>query len=224
MGTAGTEEAGRVAEGQRLAGYVVGPWQVDPRFVDGGSGSAAIVADPVRLGSMVWTSLAIAISRPSFLVAFGSERRVTSPKEPTALRNTVLLFADADAAAETARGMARNAMDAQLSITVGALIPSEPIRAISIPDHPEATGVVLTHVDGGVAVPELTAITAHGQAVLVQVVRSVEGPERAAEFASRTLEDSPHRRLRAHRPGAAGESSARPERTSGPDIGAQGGG
>lgn len=188
MGSAATEEAGRMAEGQRMAGYVVGPWQVDPRFVDGGSGSAAIVTEPNKLGSMIWVSLSVVAHPQPFLVAFSSDRRVKDPKEPTALRNTVLLFTSADAAAEAARGMVRNAMDASLNIAIGAQIPSEPIRAVSIPGHPDAAGVVLTHVDGGVTVPELAAITAHGPAVLVQVARSVEGPERAVEFASRTLD------------------------------------
>ncbi|MEB3020139.1 DUF7373 family lipoprotein [[Mycobacterium] crassicus] len=181
-----TDEAGRLAEGQRMAGYVVGPWQVDPRFVDGGAGSAAIVTEPGKLASMVWTTLAIAAGHESFLVAFGSDRR--DSKGRTALRNTALLFASTDAAASAAQAMARNAMDADMSITVGAQIPSEPIRAVPIPGYPNTSGALLVHVEGGVTVPELTAITAKGPVVLVQVASSAESPDRAADFVSRTLD------------------------------------
>lgn len=186
LGDAATDDAGRLAEGQRMAGYVVGPWQVDARFVDGGAGSAAIVTEPGKLGSMVWTTLAIAAGHERFLLAFSSDRRDSQGR--TALRNTALLFASADAAATAAQAMGRNAMDADMSITVGAQIPSEPIRAVPIPGHPDTTGVLLTHVDGGVTVPELTAITAHGPVVVVQVARSAESVEQAAGFASRTLD------------------------------------
>lgn len=188
MGVAGTEEAGRTAEGQRMAGNVVGPWQVDPRFVAGGAGAAVIVTEPKKLGPVIWPTLAVAVQHLNFLVAFTSNRHVADPKEPTALQNTVLLFSNHEAAATAARGMARNAMDAELSVAIGALIPSEPIRAVAIPGHPDTAGVVLTHVDNGVTVPELTAITAHGPFVSVQVATSSEGPERAAEFAGRTLD------------------------------------
>lgn len=187
-GTAGTEDAGRRAEGQRLAGHVVGPWQVDPRFVDGSAGPAAIVTEPKHLGAVLWPTLAAPVHGHPFLVAFSADRHVTDPGDPTALRNTVLLFATAEAATAVAEGMSQTAMDGRMSIEFYSPVPTEPVRAVPIPGHPDSTGAVLTHIVDGVEVRELTAITAHGRFVLVEVARSAEGPDRAAEFAGRALD------------------------------------
>ncbi|MGH3525557.1 MAG: DUF7373 family lipoprotein, partial [Mycobacterium sp.] len=105
LGGAGSEEAGRLVEGRRMAGHVVGPWQVDPNLISGGSAGARVITDRKQLGSVMWPAIVAAAWAQPFLVGFSSERHAPDPKEPTLLRNNVLRFANADAATAAAQGM-----------------------------------------------------------------------------------------------------------------------
>jgi hypothetical protein len=67
-------------------------------------------------------------------------------------------------------------------------IPSEPIRPIPIPGHPELMGTLLTFRDGDKTVQEVSLISAHGPFVLVQVARAADGPEHAAALDGRALD------------------------------------
>ncbi len=104
------------------------------------------------------------------------------------LRNAVLRFADPASAATAAQGMHARAMDMPRVPDVTPIV-TEPERAIPIPGHSNATGALLTFQEGGSqTVRELTALTAHGPYVLVQVARCATGPECEAPLAARTLD------------------------------------
>ncbi|MGH3524253.1 MAG: DUF7373 family lipoprotein, partial [Mycobacterium sp.] len=54
LGNAGSEEAGRLAEGRRMANYVVGPWQAEPGMTDSRRTGAIVIGQKNQLGAIVW--------------------------------------------------------------------------------------------------------------------------------------------------------------------------
>ncbi|HEU0191493.1 MAG TPA: hypothetical protein VFR17_09505 [Mycobacterium sp.] len=187
LGVAGSDQVGRLAEGRRMADYVVGPWQVDPALIGGGSSEVHIVTDRMQLGTLLWPAITAPAYNQPFLVAFSSQRDAAAD-DATSLRNIVLRFAGEQAAATTARGISAAAMTMPVMLNSGSPIPAEPIRAVPIPGHPGVSGALLTHLDGDRSVQELTAASARGPFVLVQVARSAGGPDGAAALAGRALD------------------------------------
>jgi hypothetical protein len=188
LGDAGSDEAGRLVEGRRMADYVVGPWQADPGLTDGSRTGALVIAERNQLGAVLWPEVLAPSWRLPFVVAFSAERRAADPKDPTMLRNAVLRFATAGAAAEAAQGMSSAAMAALKPPDADWPIPVGPIQSVPIPGHSDVNGALATRPMGGRNVPELTVISAHGRYVLVQVAQSAQGPDRAAALAGRLLD------------------------------------
>jgi hypothetical protein len=73
-------------------------------------------------------------------------------------------------------------------LKTASMIPTEPIRAVPILAHPEATGILLVHREGDQDIQEVIAVSAHGPYVLLQVARSAQGPDAAAAMAGRALD------------------------------------
>ena len=96
------------------------------------------------------------------------------------LRNAVLRYATADAAAAAAQGMSSAAMGTPNAANSNSPIAAEPVRPVSIPGHADLSGALATRSDGDRTVQELTVISAHGPYVLVQVGQSAQNPDRAA--------------------------------------------
>lgn len=189
LGAAGSEDAGRLVEGRRMAGYVVGPWQVDSRLTRPGSTGAVVITDRLGIGTIVYPEMLTRSSLLPIIVGFSCERNAADPNDPTSLRNAVLRTADPGAATTIAEGLAAGALNMPPAVLkTASMIPTEPIRSIPIPGHPEATGILLVHREGDQAVEEVIAVSAHGPYVLLQVARSGQGPEQAAALAGRALD------------------------------------
>jgi hypothetical protein len=187
LGLAMTEQAGRLAEGRRMAAAVVGPWQADPALVVSGGDPATVVVTDQDRGRVTWPQIiGIGLYGLPFVVGFVSDRHTAAPAGQNSLRNAVLRFADPAAATAAVQGMA--AASLHMPRIPSATPMTEPERSIPIPGHPEAAATVLTFLDGTDTVREVNAFTARGPFVLLQVVRAAEGPERAAALISHTLD------------------------------------
>ncbi|MGH3968471.1 MAG: DUF7373 family lipoprotein, partial [Mycobacterium sp.] len=187
LGNAGSEDAGRLVEGRRMAAYVVGPWQTDPALVTLGSAGASVIAVPQDLGRVVWPPISGGAYNLPLVVGFVSERQTPGPDPQMSLRNTVLRFISPSVASEAAQNMTTAARNMP-RIPSATPIVTEPERPLPIPGHPEAAGTVLTFQEGTQTVRELTALTAHGSYVLVQVARCAAGPDCEAQLAGHTLD------------------------------------
>lgn len=187
LGNAGSEDTGRLVEGRRMAAYVVGPWQTDPTLVSLPSSGAAVIAAPLDLGRAVWPPISGGAYNLPLVVGFVSERQTPGPDPQMYLRNTVLRFISPSVASEAAQNMTTAARNMP-RIPSATPIVTEPERPVPIPGHPEATGTVLTFQEGTQTVVELTALTAHGPYVLVQVARCAAGPDCEAQLAGHTLD------------------------------------
>jgi len=188
LGNAGSDEAGRLVEGRRMAAHVVGPWQADPTLTAVGSNSAAtVIKDFGQLSQVLWTPIIGGAFNLPFVVGFMSERQTPGPDPRMSLRNAVLRFANPTSATAAARGMHDKAMSMP-RVPSATPIVTEPEQAVSIPGHPDAPGALLTFQEGSQTVRELTVLTAHGPYVLVQVARCATGADCEALLAARTLD------------------------------------
>ncbi|SON59757.1 hypothetical protein MSIMFI_01241 [Mycobacterium simulans] len=187
LGDAGSEQAGRLVEGRRMAAYVVGPWQADNTLTAVGSNRASVIEDFAQLSRVVWTPIMGGAYNLPFVVGFTSERQTSRPDAQMSLRNAVLRFADPAAATAAAQGMSARAMNMPRVPSVTPIV-IEPERAVPVPGHPDAAGVLLTFQEGAQTVRELSVFTAHGPYVLVQVARCAAGADCAAPLVARTLD------------------------------------
>lgn len=187
LGNAGSDHAGRLAEGRRMAAYVVGPWEIEPSLIGLSSSGPAVIAESKGLTRAVWAPIGGGAYNLSLVVGFVTERQSPGPNPQMALRNSVLRFANAAEASQAAQNMTTAARNMPRDPTATPIV-TEPERPLPIPGHPEAGGTVLTFQEGAQTVVELTALTAHGPYVLVQVVRCAAGPDCEAQLAGRTLD------------------------------------
>jgi hypothetical protein len=185
LGQAGTDEVGRLVEGRRMAGFVVGPWQADPTLTRAGAAPAKVVENRNQFVGVVWPAMLARVPALPLIVGFVSERTAADPGDKTLLRNTVLQYPFP----QTAATVAESFVDGALNIADMGSGPvlAEPVRAVPIPGHPEATGALMARHEGTAIVHELTVISARGPNVLIQVVQFAT-PERAAELAGRILD------------------------------------
>jgi hypothetical protein len=187
LGPAGTEDVGRLVEGRRMAGFVVGPWQVDQALSRIEAAPAKVVQRRDEISQIVWPSMMSRFPALPLVAGFVSERTSTDRNDPTLVRNAVLQYPFPRTAELAAEGLADGALNILVVGNAGGPVPTEPVRAVPIPGHPEATGVLLTHQDGAAIVHDLTVISAHGPHLLIQVVQFAT-PERAVDLARRTLD------------------------------------
>jgi hypothetical protein len=187
LGNAGSEHAGRLVEGRRMAAYVVGPWEIEPTLVGAVSSGAAVIDDPHGLSRAAWPPIAGGAYNLPLVVGFVTERQTPGPNPKMSLRNTVLRFVNPSVASEAAQNMTTAARNMP-RIPSATPIVTEPERPLPIPGHPDASGTVLTFQEGTGIVRELTVLTARGPYVLVQVVRCDAGPDCEAQLAGHTLD------------------------------------
>ena len=189
LGNADSEQAGRLVEGRRMAGYVVGPWQVDPDLIARLSTDVAVIEDLKQVGAAVlWPPILAGAFGLPFIVGFVSQRRSSTGASPQkSLRNAVLRFADAGSASAAAQGFFDQAMHMPRTPDVTPIV-TEPERAVPIPGHPDAKGALLTFLEGNQTMQELNVATSHGDYVLIQVVRCAAGPDCQAQLAAHILD------------------------------------
>ena len=208
LGVAGTPEKGAIVEGQRMADYVVGPWEVDQRLLQGGhrpvvSGdgyaTSAGVRVPTRdrkgLDPIPWLTPAQseAISeRDTLITGFFSNRKVDSNR---LLQNVALRFVDEPAAAAAV-------------VEIGAAIQndttlSDQVTPVTIPGYADAvaatyrvgdTSSEAVHLPGFDSSDDVwrytgvRSVVARGPYVLMQEARSPEGLDSALTMVVKTLD------------------------------------
>lgn len=176
MGTGGAD--GAILEGQRMAGFVVGPWEVDPTLLTIGYDATMVWKNAAALRVTLAAPAPDIADRHHFLVGFGSGRSSTgAPGQQMALTNGVLRFASAADAAAAATEL-------------GTPVPPRPGSSTQtpypVPGHPEAVAVTATAEDGTATVESYTP---HGAYVFYAYARSRDGNrDTAGRLAAKAIE------------------------------------
>jgi hypothetical protein len=180
LGAAATPEIGAIVEGQRMANFVTGPWEVDPGLIGSYADSALALKNANALTFVLPEALAAVGSRHNFVAGFFTARDTTDHR--TVLRNSVLRFADPPAAAAAAKEFGEAAS------TEAVLAP--PVRAVPIPGHPEAAGFSHTfdQRQQNSTSTVVRAFSARGPYVLLQTAESADGIETAIGLVVKTLD------------------------------------
>ncbi|MGO4444469.1 hypothetical protein AB4Z42_14030 [Mycobacterium sp. 2YAF39] len=187
LGQAGTDDVGRLVEGRRMAGFVVGPWQADPVLIQAGAAPAKVMDQRNQISQVIWPSMLTRFPSLPLIVGFVSERTSSNANDTAMVRNAVLQYPFPETAAKVAEGLAAGALNIVVTDRAGGPVPTEPVRAVPIPGHPEATAALMARPEGTAIVHELTVISARGPHVLIQVIQFAT-PERAVELAGRILD------------------------------------
>ncbi|KIU17075.1 DUF7373 family lipoprotein [Mycolicibacterium llatzerense] len=175
-GTAGAPEVGAKVEAQQLAGYVVGPWEVDSTLTEPYLSTYFVIDAPGALAQFGPESIASAAGRHNFIDGFASARESATK---SVLINGVLRFAGpADA---TAAASEMNAAALQLKIR-GA----EP-KPVALPEHPDALASTYDVDSRGAKVTTARSFTARGPYVLIQLAQSTGGPDPAIALVAKAI-------------------------------------
>lgn len=178
LGVTGDPMRGVVAEAQRMANNVVGPWEVDPAVTVWFGFGAMALPTAESLTSVGPGDLAAAAGRHNFVNGFASARAEEGKKR---LVNAVLRFADDGSATAAATDLGETAMKQQ-----GL---DGPAQKLPIPNHPEAQANSYTMLDrDGGRWTAARSYTAHGSYVLMQLAQSTEGVDGAAALVARSIE------------------------------------
>lgn len=177
LGLAGTQQAGARVEAQRLAAFVVGPWEVDPTLTEAFTNSAGVIDGAESLFAELPAELAEVGARHNVIDGFASGRRGPGKE----LRITVLRFADPQIAGAAAAEFATVAADIAQ--------PDGPVIPAVVPGHPETPAVSYPFVDeAGRHSTLVRSFTAHGPYVIVQRAGAADGVEDAAALAAAALD------------------------------------
>jgi len=176
FGTAGAPAAGARVEAQQLAGYVVGPWQVDGTLTEPYLSTYFVIDEPGVLAQFGPESIASAAGRHNFIDGFASARESASK---SVLINGVLRFASPADASAAAGEM--NAAALQLKIR-GA----EP-KTVAVPDHPDALASTYDIDSRGTKLTTARSFTARGPYVLIQLAQATTGPDPALALIAKAI-------------------------------------
>ncbi|MGE0220127.1 DUF7373 family lipoprotein [Mycolicibacterium sp.] len=170
--------SGARVEGQRLADFVVGPWEIDPTLIGVFDTSAAVIDGPATLEVEFPPELAEVAEQHSAIDGFSSARW----SDQLELQNTVLRFADPGVAAAAATDLA--------DALAGRQVPGGAVVPAPIPGHPQtrAYSNPVVEEDTGRTVTFVRAITAHGPYVLSQRAMAADGVATAATLVAGTLD------------------------------------
>ena len=176
-GTAGSRAAGLILEANRMAEFVVGPWQVDAMLR---------YRDPFRtapMSSVDYLHMTLGFlkkgsggqnldeigAKHGYITGFSSARNPrTYPLDEyvdggwSGLSNAVMRFPDADSAAAAAAEMGAAPNPPPLGYGPG--------RPVNVDDHPESVASAFTNDDESSAV--VASFTAHGPYVLYEQARA----------------------------------------------------
>lgn len=178
LGTAGTPARGAIVEAQRMANYVLGPWEVDPALKAQDPMGAQVFNSTEALILLGPAELASVSDRHNFINGFATARQTQDGKR---LLNAVLRFG----APSSAAAVVSDLRETKLTERANA----ESTQGISIPGHPDTLGTSRTVLD-----PKtkrqwtvVRSFTFHGPYVLTQVAQSADGVAAAAQLVANTI-------------------------------------
>jgi hypothetical protein len=180
LGAASTPVVGSRLDAQRMAGYVLGPWEVDPRLDEPYSPGPLVLKSADAINMIEDKTVADAAGKHQFVNGFFSARQAGGQ---TILRNVVLRFADPESASAAATDMRQAALDLPASGAARSPVP--------IPGHPEALTSnypftpSATHDEWAA---NLTSFTPHGPYVLMQLAESHESLDEGTALIAKTLD------------------------------------
>lgn len=185
MGVAGTPAAGAVLDAQRMADFVVGPWEVDSALSAAypfAFSPGAMPLKPDALQAVTTAEAAQAGSAHNFIYGYASARQAAGQK---LLFNIVLRMADPDSATAATKDMAQATLDHPPQSTAPVTM-----TPIPIPGHPDANAISHSFAEyGGDHTWNVVAsFTAHGPYVLVQTAQSTENMDIAAGLVAKALD------------------------------------
>lgn len=170
FGAAGDDvQAANLLEAQRMADFVLGPWEVDAELKSMPGALALGLIGPIptiklmRDNGVFKEDLIAVADRHRFITGFSTVRQ--SPEktgQPRSLHNVVLRFPD-PAAAEAAA--------AEMAAAESARPGQPPVQPIAVNSTPEARAVSSTLPDG---IRKVVSFTAHGPFVLYQEAQTAE--------------------------------------------------
>lgn len=179
LGVSGTVAAGSVTESQRLADFVVGPWEADDEIINPYLSSFYVINAPEVLTQLGPQPIATAAGQHGLTGGFASARQET---DDTSMLNAVLLFPNPVAAAAA-------------SAEMGAAAATQPILGVTptvltIPGHPDAVASTYPFTPHGSdrARATVRSFTPRGPYVLMQFAQSIDGQDRATGMVARTLD------------------------------------
>lgn len=179
LGSAGTAELGAIVEGQRMANYVTGPWEVDASLIRSYANSAVVLKNAAAVKFVLPEALAAPAARHDFVAGFYTAREDVDRQM---LQNAVLRFPDPAAAAAAAQEFGA------VAATEAVLIP--PVAPAPIPGHPDTAAFSHTYEQPAKNLrwTVLRAFTAHGPFVLVQIAQATDSPNTASGLIAKTLD------------------------------------
>ncbi|ULE34760.1 DUF7373 family lipoprotein [Mycobacterium sp. IDR2000157661] len=178
LGVTGDPLLGVVVEAQRMADYVVGPWEVDPAITGHFAFGAAVLPAAETLALIGPMDLAAAAGRNNLINAFASAR---TQENRRILLNAVLRFPDG--------GTARAAVTDMNEVALRQPGAAGPARELEIPGHPDTQASTYATVDGATGQGNaVRSFTAHGPYVLMQLAQSTEGEQQAADLVARSID------------------------------------
>lgn len=169
-------EGALIAEAQRMGGFVVGPWEIDPELTVRNPTATLVIKDAKALPVVLVDPAAQIAADHQFINAFSTDRSADAPPgHRKALGNLVMRFPTSVAAAVAAAALA-------------AKLPSVPgahnTRPLPIAGNPQARARQSTLNDGTNTVE---AFTPHRDYVLYQYARSQDSLEITKAMVAKTL-------------------------------------
>jgi hypothetical protein len=180
LGAANTPFVGRLLDAQRMAGYVTGPWEVDPALIEAFPPQAVVIKNADALSIFLDKDDAAVAGRHDFVNGFHTARQIASQQR--SLRNAVLRFADPAAASAAATELAQTELAKPVSGATRTAVP--------IPGHPDALTSSYPFTDNASHKERanVTSFTPHGPFVLVQIAQSFAGLDEAVGLVAGTLD------------------------------------
>lgn len=179
LGVSGNAGTGALVDSQRMADFVVGPWEVDDKLVDSYLSTYYVINTPDVLRQLGPESIVAAAGQHGLIGGFASARQET---DKTAMVNVVLRFADPAAAVAASADM-------------GAAAAKQPIKGVtptplSISGHPEAVASTYPFTPQGSDQARATvrSFTPRGPFVLMQFAQSIGGLDTAAGLVAKVID------------------------------------
>jgi hypothetical protein len=176
LGVAGDPMKGVVIEAQRMANNVVGPWEVDSTLTGYFAFGALVLKSPDAMALIGPKAFAAGVGHHNFINGFVTARTAEDQK---VLLNAVLRFADPPSAAAAAAELG------DLALKAG--IP--PVEPVQVPDHPDTVASSYTATEKpGPPLTSVSAFTAHGPYVFMQLAKAVDGVDPAVGLVAKTID------------------------------------
>ncbi|OBB66541.1 hypothetical protein [Mycobacterium sp. 852014-50255_SCH5639931] len=187
LGVAGDALRGGWAEGRRLAGAVVGPWEVDADLIDYAQIDSGVVKDTDAVSALLGSPMGEGLNGHNLMAGFSGSRHTEKGAYKGLLNIVLELGSPADATAAVADMVAKGA-----ALTMPFEAKPIPTQPFSIPHHPATAALTYQwtaqYPEPGGPRFSVTALTAHGQYVLAQTATSADRADAAAQLIATALD------------------------------------